>query len=239
MRRRLLISYLSITLFVLVALALPLGLSFSQTEERRLTTRIQDDAFALAVRAGTPLQQRDTATLGRLVHELARRAQAGIVAVDAHGTVLASAGPAEPRPGTSTAGVADLDSARQGHQVTGRRASRHGDLLAVTVPLLSGDGTAGALRVSAPVAVIDDAVQRNWLLLGGLAGLIALIVGLVSTLLARSFTRGWTVGDRVAPRGATTRAATGGGLTAQTVARFRTAACSWPTRVMSTRSARV
>jgi len=62
-RRRLLTSYLSITLFVLVALALPLGLSFSQTEERRLTSQIQDDAYALALRAGTPLEQSDAVSL--------------------------------------------------------------------------------------------------------------------------------------------------------------------------------
>jgi signal transduction histidine kinase len=188
-RRRLLTSYLSITLFVLVALALPLGLSFSQTEERRLTSRIQDDAYALALRAGTPLEQGDTATLGRLARQLAGRAQAAIVIVDSRGTVLASAGSAVPRPETMTLGLADLDAGRGGRQVTGRRRTAAGDALAVTVPVLSGDGRVGAVRVSASVAVVDDAVQRNWLLLGGLAGLIALIVGLVSTLLARSFTR--------------------------------------------------
>jgi signal transduction histidine kinase len=188
-RRRLLISYLSITLFVLVALALPLGLSFSQTEERRLTSRVQDDAYTLALRTGTPLEQGDTPTLDRLVHQLAGRAHAAIVVVDAQGTVLASAGTAVPRPGATTAGVADLDAGRAGHQVTGRRGTPAGDMLAVTVPVLSADGRVGALRVAASVAVVDDAVQRNWLLLAGLAGLIALIVGLVSTLLARSFTR--------------------------------------------------
>jgi signal transduction histidine kinase len=188
-RRRLLTSYLSITLFVLVALALPLGLSFSQTEERRLTSRIQDDAYALALRAGSPLEQGDTVTLGRLARQLAGRAQAAIVVVDSRGTVRASAGSAVPRPGTMTVGVADLDAGRGGRQVSGRRATAAGDVLAVTVPVLAGDGRVGALRVSASVGVVDAAVQRNWLLLGGLAGLIALIVGLVSTLLARSFTR--------------------------------------------------
>ena len=189
MRRRLLISYLSITLFVLVALALPLGLSFSQTEERRLTSRIQDDAYALALRAGTPLEQGDTATLGHLARQLAGHAHAAIVIVDSHGTVRAATGSGVPRPGTMTIGVADLDAGRTGRQVTGRRATPAGTVLAVTVPVLSGDGRVGAVRVATSVAVVDDAVQRNWLLLAGLAGLIALIVGLVSTLLARSFTR--------------------------------------------------
>jgi signal transduction histidine kinase len=188
-RRRLLISYLSITCFVLVALALPLGLVYGQSQERALTNRLQSDGFALALRADEPLAQRDTATLTGLVHELAAQTGAGVVVVDETGRVLASAGAHQPPPGASTAGVADLDAARRGHRVSGRRASPGGDVLAVTVPVVWRDGTVGALRMSSSLSVVEHAVERNWLLLGGLAGLIALIVLLVSTLLARSFTR--------------------------------------------------
>ena len=52
MRRRLLLSYLSITLFVLLALGLPLGVSYENTEHRRLEHDVQQDAFAFAQRAG-------------------------------------------------------------------------------------------------------------------------------------------------------------------------------------------
>ncbi|HEV2994311.1 MAG TPA: HAMP domain-containing sensor histidine kinase, partial [Acidimicrobiia bacterium] len=189
MKRRLLISYLSITCFVLLALALPLGLSFGHDEERSLTNRVQTDAFALALRADQPLAQGDATTLGRLVHELATQTKAGIVVVGADGQVLAAAGAHEPAVGTSTLGVSDLDAARRGRTVTGRRAVGGSDVLAVTVPVLSRDKTIGAVRVWSSVAIVDDAIRRNWLLLGGLAGVIALIVLLVSTLLAQSFTR--------------------------------------------------
>jgi signal transduction histidine kinase len=188
-RRRLLISYLSITCFVLLALALPLGLSYGQSQERALTNRVQDDAFALALRADGPLAQGDVATLTRLVHELATRTGTGIVLVDTHGAAVAASGAHEPTPGVMTAGSADLDAARRGRQVSGRRATTGGDVLAVTVPVLGPNGIVGALRVSSSFAVVDHAVSRNWLLLGGLGGVIALIVLLVSTLLARSFTR--------------------------------------------------
>ncbi len=189
MRRRLVISYLSITCFVLLALALPLGISYGQSQERQLTNRVQDDAFALALRADLPLVQGDTATLARLVHQFAARTGAGIVLVDSDGTVLAASGAHAPRPGHNTAGTADLDTARRGRRVSGRRATSSGAMLAVAVPVLGPNGTVGALRVSSSVAVVDHAVARNWLLLGGLAGVIALIVLLVSVLLARSFTR--------------------------------------------------
>ena len=52
MRRRLLASYLSITLFVLLALGLPLGVSYANTEHRRLENDVQQDAFGFSQRAG-------------------------------------------------------------------------------------------------------------------------------------------------------------------------------------------
>jgi signal transduction histidine kinase len=188
-RRRLLISYLSITCFVVLALALPLGLSFGQGQRHQLTSRVQDEAFALALRAEQPLSSGSTATLGPFVHRLAARTGDGFVVVGADGMVLDAAGRNQPRPGTSTGGLADLNAARRGRSVTGRRGSRSGDVLAVTVPVLTDGQAVGAVRVTSSLAVVDEAVTRNWLLLGGLAGVIALIVLLVSTLLARSFTR--------------------------------------------------
>ncbi len=188
MRRRLLISYLSITCFVLVALALPLGLSYRQGQERQLTGRVQDDAFALALRVDVPLAQGDMTTLQRVVRELSKSTGDSVVVVGGDGRVLATAGTDEPPVG-SISRTADLTSAEHGHPVTGHRTISGGDALAVSVPVLSSRGTIGALRMSSSLAVVDDAVTRNWLILGGLAGVIALIVLLVSTLLARSFTR--------------------------------------------------
>ncbi|HEV2309786.1 MAG TPA: HAMP domain-containing sensor histidine kinase [Acidimicrobiia bacterium] len=187
MRRRLLLSYLSITCFVLVALALPLGLSYRQGQERQLSNRVQDDAFALAVRVDVPLAQGDTTTLRRVVHQLAHSTGDSVVVVDSDGRVLVTAGGHEPAVGTVTR-TADLTSAQRSHPVTGHR-NIGGDALAVSVPVLSSGGAIGALRMSASLAVVDHAVTRNWLILGGLAGIIALIVLLVSTLLARSFTK--------------------------------------------------
>ena len=189
MRRRLLISYLSITCFVVLALALPLGLSFGQGQEHQLTSRVQDEAFALALRAEQPLATGSTLTLGPFVQRLAARTHDGFVVVGADGMVLEAAGKNQPAPGTYTGAVADLNAARRGRSVTARRGSKSGDVLAVTVPVLTGGATVGAVRVSSSLAVVDQAVTRNWLLLVGLASLIALIVLMVSTLLARSISR--------------------------------------------------
>ena len=64
MKRRLLWSYLSITAFVLLVLEIPLGVSYSNSVERRLTSDVQHDAFALAIRSQAPLDDLGK-TLGR------------------------------------------------------------------------------------------------------------------------------------------------------------------------------
>ena len=55
MKRRLLFSYLSITAFVLLILEIPLGVSYASSVERRLTSDLQHDAFAMAISSQEPL----------------------------------------------------------------------------------------------------------------------------------------------------------------------------------------
>ena len=101
MKRRLLVSYLSITAFVLLVLEIPLGVSYANSVERRLTSDLQHDAFSLAIRAQEPL---DPATHpGRAVEgsaALADRyhADAGgrVVIVDGEGRSVADSDPTSP-----------------------------------------------------------------------------------------------------------------------------------------------
>ena len=149
MRRRLVLSYLSLTLFVLLALGLPLGLTFANTERRRLVSDVQHDAFALALRADeyvhnaamttSPLGIASAvtaapatppiATLERIVDRYHRRLGGRVVVVDLAGTVVAdsSSGPTNPL----TPDAADdlrrepeLAAALRGREATGQRTSR-------------------------------------------------------------------------------------------------------------------
>ena len=49
MRRRLLLSYLSITIFVLLVLEVPLGIAYARSERDRLSSGVQHDALALSL----------------------------------------------------------------------------------------------------------------------------------------------------------------------------------------------
>jgi hypothetical protein len=96
-RRRLVLSYLSLTLFVLLALGLPFGLTFANSERRRLVSDVQHDAFALSLRsdqyvhdAGTDPEQSPTIpALTRLLRRYVRTEGARVVVVDVRGSVLA------------------------------------------------------------------------------------------------------------------------------------------------------
>jgi signal transduction histidine kinase len=197
-RRRLLSSYLSLTLFVLIALGVPLGLSFANTEHRRLENEVEHDAFALSQRAGAFADgSADAGTLARVVTRYETDTGARVVVVDRTGAMLLSA------PGARRDAVLgpDVDAALRGRNATASRTdARFGDVLSVAVPILVRGQVEGAVGIEYPGDVVDGRIERNWLLLGGLAGVIALVVLLVSSLLARSFTRPLAELDRGASR---------------------------------------
>ena len=193
MRRRLLFSYLSLTLFVLLALELPLGVSFANAEHRRLVSEVETEAFAVALRAAGPLVSRSEesdAELTRLVTGVRARSGHDLVVVGEDGVVLAAAGPGEPKIGDDTSTERGIAAALSGRRLTHERTAGTPDkLLSAAVPVLDGREAVGAVRVSASLAVVAARTRDNWFLLAVLGGVVAAVVLLVSVLLARSFTR--------------------------------------------------
>ena len=201
MRRRLLISYLTLTLFVLLALALPLGLSFERAEQRRLTSQVQSEAYVLALRVDDVLTaRRPTTELTSLTRMFRRQTGLSVVIVDASGVVLASQGGYEPSVGLDLSGRSDIEAALRGRQITDERAPGGQHALSVAVPVVARGSPIAALRVSSSLATVAEHTRANWLLLATLCGIVALVVLLVSTLLARSFTRPLAELDRGAAR---------------------------------------
>ncbi|HEX5586165.1 MAG TPA: ATP-binding protein [Acidimicrobiia bacterium] len=200
MKRRLLWSYLSITAFVLLVLEIPLGVSYANSVQRRITSDLQHDAFALAIRTQEPLDSLATspASLGHL-QTLARdyHASAGgrVVIVDAEGHAVADSDRAaaldEVGAAPAFANRPEVAAALGGAQVSGQRWSRtlDADLLYVALPVASADGIQGAVRITFPASVIGDRIREIWLLLAATGGVVLGIVFLVSQLLARSITR--------------------------------------------------
>jgi hypothetical protein len=57
MSRRLLASYITLTIVVLAALEIPLGIQYGRSEKRDLTNRIVRDALVMATFAEDPLER--------------------------------------------------------------------------------------------------------------------------------------------------------------------------------------
>jgi signal transduction histidine kinase len=202
--RRLLISYVSLVVFVLLALSLPLGLSFANAERRRVASTAQHDAFAIALRAEPELGVvADTDAVHRLFDELSRRTNDDLVLVDAAGEVVASTGRPATGPGLPARDLSTdptIAAALRGED-TIHTATRGGiDFLDVAVPVLARRNVVGAVRVSVDLARLESRVANNWLRLLALGGVVLAVVLLVSVLLARSFTRPLQELDRVARR---------------------------------------
>jgi signal transduction histidine kinase len=193
-KRRLLVSYLSITAFVLLVLEIPLGVSYANSVERRLTSDLQHDAFTLAIRSQEPLDSTPSAEQTRDLQSLAVRyrdsAGGRVVIVGADGRSVADSDTTSPI-GRDFSSRPEIQRALRGAEVSGTRASHTlgRDLLYVALPIGSVDGIQGAVRITYPASVIDEQIQHIWLLLAATGGVVLGIVFLASQLLARSVTK--------------------------------------------------
>lgn len=199
MKRRLLASYLSVTCFVLLALGLPLGVAFANTEHRRLERDAYQDALRVSQRAAAVLADGATAARDELAGVVARvvgERGARVAVLDERGEVLTVSPSAPQQFSTYAARVAG-----RGLEGAGRSVAPTVDgAVAVAVPIVADGSVVGSVLVEVPPSATAARIRANWLLLGALAGAILLVVLLVSTLLARSFARPLADLDRGAAR---------------------------------------
>ncbi len=201
MRRRLLASSLSITLFVLLVLEIPLGIAYGRSERRRLTNDVQHDALALSIRAEEGLERGDRAALRRLVERYQADTQGRVVVVAQDGSLLADSDP--PRRGARNfTSRPEMKTALAGTENTG---TRHSDTLGQTmlyfaVPVVQGNTVVGALRVTYPTSFVDGRIHRMWAVLAGGGVLVLALVFLVSLWLASQVTRPVEELERAASR---------------------------------------
>ena len=222
MRRRLLTSYLALTLVVLVVLEVPLALSYGARERQQVATGLERDAYVIANYSEETLEGDAHADIRRYVADYAdrtggpgggggrRRASGGRFPGPGGGRVDRPTGPRwwPPWPGTRSTGS--------------RSGSSFGDpVMVAAVPVSSAGRVLGAVRVTYGSDKVDDRIHRYWLLLAaiGLACLAA--AALVGILLSRWVTQPLAPMRRAAvrlghgrperPRGPGARAARGAG----------------------------
>jgi signal transduction histidine kinase len=198
MRRRLLVSYLTLTVFVLAVLELPLGVIFARRQLGELTAQVERDAVVTATLVEDALESGGTVDVTELLRRYADDTGARVLVLDRHGIALSDS--SSDGTGRSFANRPEVARALSGRVATGTRHSLTlgADLLFVAVPVASGGVVHGAVRITYPTTALDARVQRSWLTLGAVAAVSLLATAGLAAGLAGSVSRPLRRLERVA-----------------------------------------
>jgi signal transduction histidine kinase len=192
-RKRLLLGYLGVTLFVLLALEVPLGIQNQRSERTDLETKVAHDATVLAADSEDIVQAptaRRLRALAAIAYGYQRRTGGRVVVVNRNGYALVDT--AARVAGTeSFASRPEIRQALAGRYPSGTRASKtlHRRLLYVAVPISSSGRVHGAVRITYPMSTVDARVVRYWLILGLIGGVVLIGAALIGIWLSRFVTR--------------------------------------------------
>ena len=167
MTRRLLLSYVVLTLVVLIALELPLGILNAHNLRQDLRSKVQRDAATLGSLAEDSLEHR---------RPVGRDVRAAVVryaeATDARVVVRGTSG----RVAIDSAGAEDGDAERS----TG---------LVVTMPVAANGRVFGTVAITYPTASTDRRIVRDWIGLAVAAAAVLAAAAALGLLLSRSLSR--------------------------------------------------
>jgi signal transduction histidine kinase len=189
-RRRLLVSYLALTVVVLAALEIPLAVTYQQRQRDQLESDLVRDAFVIGSYVEDTLEGTEAVDLQALVDGYQDRTGGRAVIVNATGQLVVDSDPTVEGP-RSFASRPEIEAALGSEIAVGTRSSATlgTDLLYVAVPITSGGDLLGAVRLTYSTAELDERVRSYWLLLGGVAAVSLGIAALLGVLLARWVTR--------------------------------------------------
>jgi signal transduction histidine kinase len=205
MSRRLLASYLALTVAVLIALEVPLAIVDARSERQDLTAKVERDAFAVASLAEDTLQAGGgpSAALQRVVVHYQAATGGRVVIVDRKGRRVADSHPTTPNETEfATEARPEILTALHGHVAAGTRYSStlHKRLLYVAVPVASGGALLGAVRITYPTSTLDARVTRYRLALLAVGLIVIAVATATGLVLARSISRPLRRLEQVAAR---------------------------------------
>ncbi len=187
MTKRLILSYLAVTVLVLVLLEVPFAVIYAQRELDRLTAGVERDASVIAtiyeddLEAGLPPDPQPA-------RRYADRTGARVVVVDARGISVVDTAQTVPRDFSTRPEIA---TALTGSRATGTRPSETlgTDLVYVAIPVASSGNVHGALRLTLDTTEVDERVRRFWWGLAATAAVVLALISLIGWLIARSVTQ--------------------------------------------------
>ncbi|MBV9023491.1 MAG: HAMP domain-containing histidine kinase [Streptomycetaceae bacterium] len=191
MVRRLVLSYLTLTLLVLAALEVPLGIIYARAETTAVSNTLERDAAVLAELAEEDIENADLHDLPALIASYTHRGGVHVTVVDRHGTVLAESATLSTTHPHNLRDNQDIATALHNHRTHGitRDFVLHGDAYYATAPAADGPVPRGAVRLTTATAGTLARIHAAWTVLA-VSGLA--VLGAVTALgftLARWITR--------------------------------------------------
>jgi len=196
-RRIFLSSIVGVSCALLIAQGAAVVGYVSASEQDRIITEYERDAFILSGRVETLLETpgRVDPTLAVLVNKYAATGNTQVIVVDSTGIGVLTSNPTELALGTDYTNRPEIASALLGNVTTGERWSDtlQANLVFVAVPIINGSSVFGAVRLSFPRGEIDAAVADKtailWWVAGGSLVLAAVMSFVVSGLVTRPLRR--------------------------------------------------
>jgi signal transduction histidine kinase len=178
---------------VLAVQDIPLIQYLRTVETDRITTALERDSFVIAGRAEETLETPSPEGLEYVQEAITKygvESGARVIVVDINGTSIADSESPDAI-GASFLNRPEIVEALTGTVSMGRRFSTtvNQELLYVAVPILNGPQTLGAVRITFPASVVDDAVNERLRGISSVAGITLLVSALVALLLATGITR--------------------------------------------------
>jgi len=167
MTRRLLASYLAVTVIVLLVLEIPFGALVADRQRAGLVTGLERDALILATIYVDALHDNAPYSPGP-AFDYAASGPTRVVVVDLAGKSIVDT---ERGANEDFTNRDEIVQALSGRLVSGRRRSETlgRDLLYVAVPVASGGEVSGAVRITADPADVETLIHRFWWTLAGVA----------------------------------------------------------------------
>ena len=194
MKWRLVAALIATTLLVILVQDVPLSFTLRDVQHDNIITGLERDAFVLAGRSEEALEE-PSAESNALITEIAQRYReksgARVILVDAEGIAIVTSDADDSRLGASYLSRPEIEAALGGEIATGTWYSTtlQQELLYVTVPVLSGERVLGAVRLTYPAQVVEDAVARQLGQLWLVALTTVLLAGVVGYIFAAGVTR--------------------------------------------------
>ena len=172
---------------------IPLVQYLRSVETDRITTALERDSFVIAGRAEETLETSSTEGTEYIQSAITKysvESGARVVVLDINGVAIADSESLDSI-GNSFISRPEVVQALDGTVSIGRRFSTtaNQELLYVAVPIINGPQTLGAVRLTFPASVVDDAVNQRLRGIIYVAGITLLVSALVALLLALGITR--------------------------------------------------